>query len=470
MFLFTYTKLFLWSMIFKKTKSDIIFDIICNNIKKSGPVLIKFIQWVLPKVKTIYDINDSEKYIQKLEELYENCDFHSFEYTNKKYLEIFGKNLKDEYVKIEEHGSGSIGQVYRLTDNNDKKYAMKILHPNINNQIVFFNLIFEIINFVPIFRRNVNYYFPIKLRSFIKDFKLQTDFINEANNNLKFTDMYKDNEYIIIPKVKKVSKHILIMDYIEGETFEFGKYSNFISSKICAMMKLFTKNNEIIYNYIHGDLHKGNWKVQLNNNEMIKLVIYDFGFCWELPNNIKENLYFVNRVFLDLMLTNNKNISDSLIKDLIDACCIFLSINSKVQKNRDIVRDELLFLLNNEKSIRETSFFIKLTINCCRNFNISLDSYILCCIIGHIHLYDLVVYITDEHMSSNIKENEKNVFFDHYYDLINICETYDIFKKYSEHLKQEMDIEKEKRNIQYNKKNEISDNKDINEKLKKLCI
>ena len=28
------------------------------------------------------------------------------------------------------------------------------------------------------------------------------------------------------------------------------------------------------------------------------LVIYDFGFCWELPNFISENIDFINRSFL----------------------------------------------------------------------------------------------------------------------------------------------------------------------------
>ena len=52
-----YTKLCLWSAIyyFQKDKSETIFKIIVKNIKESGCVTIKFVQWLLPKIETIYE-------------------------------------------------------------------------------------------------------------------------------------------------------------------------------------------------------------------------------------------------------------------------------------------------------------------------------------------------------------------------------------------------------------------------------
>ena len=41
----------------------------------------------------------------------------------------------------------------------------------------------------------VNYYFPVDLCAFIKDFQMQSDFINEANNNLNY-QMYENNPCI----------------------------------------------------------------------------------------------------------------------------------------------------------------------------------------------------------------------------------------------------------------------------------
>ena len=75
-----YTKIFLWSSLyyFQKEKSDIIFKIIIKNIKESGCVTIKFIQWILPKLEAIYDIdknNPEHKWFCDLEEVYENINF-----------------------------------------------------------------------------------------------------------------------------------------------------------------------------------------------------------------------------------------------------------------------------------------------------------------------------------------------------------------------------------------------------------
>ena len=64
------------------------------------------------------------------------------------------------------------------------------------------------------------------------------------------------------------------------ETSEYAKY------KVILLNKLFVKNNQHTHRLMHGDLHKGNWKVRINGVDDIKIVIYDFGFCWRMPKNI----------------------------------------------------------------------------------------------------------------------------------------------------------------------------------------
>ena len=86
-FLFTYLKLGLWSTIYYFKPSELVFEIIVKNIKESGPVLTKFVQWVLPKVENLYKIEKKKKennWFYQLEEVYENCYFHSLDHTFKK--------------------------------------------------------------------------------------------------------------------------------------------------------------------------------------------------------------------------------------------------------------------------------------------------------------------------------------------------------------------------------------------------
>ena len=87
-FLFNYLKLGIWSTLYYFKPNDITFNIIVNNIKNCGPIVIKLTQWILPKIESMYDIDkydQKNEWFNKLEEVYENCEFHSLDYTKQKY-------------------------------------------------------------------------------------------------------------------------------------------------------------------------------------------------------------------------------------------------------------------------------------------------------------------------------------------------------------------------------------------------
>ena len=99
-FLFNYTKLFLWSIIYYFQPKDIFLDILIKNIQDSGCIAIKFTQWILPKLEMIYDL-DSKKdiWFSKLEQFYEYCNIHDINYTKKIYNEDFSEKITDDYLK-----------------------------------------------------------------------------------------------------------------------------------------------------------------------------------------------------------------------------------------------------------------------------------------------------------------------------------------------------------------------------------
>ena len=96
-----------------------------------------------------------------------------------------------------------------------------------------------------------------------------------------FYNNYKDNKYIIIPKLIKTSRDIIIMEHIEGKCIDKLEMSEYRKSKIIFLLYLFIRNNMLIINNNHGDLHKFNWKVsdEVYNN-LNKIIIYDFGYCF----------------------------------------------------------------------------------------------------------------------------------------------------------------------------------------------
>ena len=447
LFLFNYLKLGIWSTIYYFRPSDLVFNIIVNNIKHCGPIVIKFVQWVLPKIETIYGIQknsiDNEWFI-KLEEIYENCEYHSLEYTKRQYKIDFKKDFDEDYKEVKRVASGSIGQVYKIIDKKGNTFAMKVLHPYIDYQLYFFSLLFLIIRVIPPFNNYLNYYFPINLHSFIKDFQMQTNLINEANHNIHFTNVYRDNPYIIIPQLYKFSKEIIIMSYEEGERFDTMDLSDYMNYKTILLLKLFNKNNEAIHQFMHGDLHKGNWKVRINKID-VKLVIYDFGFCWSIPPLISKNLVKMNQVFMNILLeekTNKCNIQN--INNFAEIAKIFCGNKISLQT----MKEEITNLIQNEKLLfSDPIFFLRLILNSTRRENVTIDSYILGCIILHCQSDQMYGIIMKDNLNDNKEYNERYVYFKYLDDLVNFCETKHIFTDYIIYLKKELEVEKKEKNI-----------------------
>ena len=437
-FLFNYLKLGAWCSIYyyQEQKSDIIFDIIVQNIKNSGCIAVKFVQWLLPKIEYIYMIDRSDgnnTWFHELESIYENCNYHSIEYTKKIYQEEFNKDFDKEYTSIEPLASGSIGQVYKIKDKNDKLYTLKILHPNVDLQIKYVHIIIRFINLIPYLRKYIHWLIPVNLNSFIDDFKMQTNLINEANNCLRFQETYKDNNYIIIPQLYRISRQLLIMSYEESESFYDIDVSEYTKCQVIMLFKLFNKNNESISHFIHGDLHKGNWKVRYDEEKKDYLiVIYDFGFCWELPECISDNICFINRAFLKILDTEKD------INNFAKACWYFIDRKCNI---KTIEKNIKLFLEQKRlNKIEEPQFLLNLIIRIARDEKILINSYCIQCII----LYNQIWKLYEKY--NIISSNDNNLYEEYYlnriYDLINYCETKNIFVQYKDYLNKELDQEK----------------------------
>ena len=440
-FLFNYIKIAIWSCIYyyKVDKSDIIMKIIINNIRDSGCVAIKFSQWILPKIETIYEndfLKENNKWFKDLEGLYEDCNYHDIKHTKKLYYESFNSEMDDDYETLSLLASGSIGQVYKVKDKHTNKLcAMKVVHPNMNFQLLFFDYLVNLLYIIPYIRKLFNYYIPIELKEFIKDFKIQSNLINEANNCMRFYEEYKDNQLIIIPSVHKISEKIFVMDYEEGERLEDSGLSDYEIYKILLILKLFIKSNEQSFKYLHGDLHKGNWKVRVEEG-ISKLVIYDFGFCWKVPKFLYTEMNYVDKAFMNVQEND-----DDTIVDFSKACWIFTGkkVPEKYlyEKIKRIHEDEKL-------SYDDPSILLKLIIYVSRENNIIFDSFVVQTVILH---NQVLKNFEKYYVSRNVTENKiKSLGYEYYnrriYDMINLCETYSVFSVFCKALKDELIEEK----------------------------
>ena len=340
-FIFNLSKLLSYSFYIKKKYdyyhkiSDKDLNIINKYINNCGCIVVKCVQWLIPILEK-EDIDD--KILNMLSNVYENNLNQDIKYTNKIYKYQFNKDISDEYDIIDVIGSGSIGQVYKIKcKKSGEKYVMKVKHPNIETQINVFKNIFTYIYNIKIFNKLFYKYFPFNLIDFLDDFYKQSDFINESNNILYFYHKYQDNPYIIIPKLIKTSENIIIMEYIDGTCLDDLDINEYNKSKIIILLYLFIRNNLLILNNNHGDLHKYNWKVSNDKlNNIYKIIIYDFGYCFKLTKLEYDNI----SMLCDLIVSNDENMDNynNFLKFLYDKPLL----NINVEYNNRITEPSVL--------------------------------------------------------------------------------------------------------------------------------
>ena len=317
-----------------------------GRILSNGMVSLKFMQWYISKLEN----EDSKKYrevVKEFDSIFDNCPYHSVEQTKEIFKNDFGNDMENYLEILDEIGSGSIGQVYKAKMIDGKEVAFKVKHPEIETQK---RGQFALINFIVFLQKfkfiknRMNLHFDIE--DFMDSLKLQLDFSNESFNCMKFSKNFKDNQLVIIPKLYYYSNNIVIQSYEKGD--EFDNLSSNQKQKIVLNIYAFLCQMIMVDNFIHGDFHKKNWNVKLNNSSFPSLIVYDFGLCFEtecieynrelwrtFENNKVENTWYFIKILIKGELKDSYELEvrehiDNLferpfnINDLLEKLILFL--------------------------------------------------------------------------------------------------------------------------------------------------
>jgi predicted unusual protein kinase regulating ubiquinone biosynthesis (AarF/ABC1/UbiB family) len=427
----------------KEDEKIIILDKLIEKIKCCGSVAIKFCQWSIPKLEVMHlkrdDIHNNIKplWLNKFEQFYENCETHDMKYTFDTYKKIFNQDITSDYEILDIIGSGSIGQVYLLTDKplteftDPKKYIMKIVHPDVRNEIYYFRIYYNIIKQIPFIKNTINRNFPFDINGFIDSFDEQSNFINESNNLISFHEYYLDNDSIIIPRLIKCSKDIIIMSYEEGVSFDDIRCDKYNKYKIALLLTSFIRNNQRITNLNHGDLHKGNWKVKVDEGDY-KLVIYDFGFSWRTPITKKRGIEEIVEVF-EKSDTNNVDIDKmvSVFELLIK------NGENKTESVKQYLRDNIS---NIRPWILDPHRFFNIIVDMCITYKLEIDPVLIQCIIIVIQCEKIFSeYNFTSTVENTIESTE--VYRKKYLDFLAYYKTNNIFQDYSKLIMQKLNDE-----------------------------
>ena len=230
---------------------------------------------------------------------------------------------------------GSLGEVHKGVLKNGSEVAIKIQYPGIESKIQ--SQLLSLLSAAGIVAKlnsqkfNYNEY----LEYFSKNLKVETDYIQEAENQYFFYEKLKSYSNILIPKVHQYysSSDILVQDWLE--------YLNIEQINVFSMEQKKSLANDLFEIFliqffklkkIHGDFHIGN--IGFTRDFPNKIVLIDFGAILNLnPAYVKvlsETVYTMRRRnkfdALDVFqkLGFNKNFLYPIYKDLPAILEIFL--------------------------------------------------------------------------------------------------------------------------------------------------
>ena len=275
------------------THSKHLSDVLYSDIINNGCFAIKLTQWIVSRYDMMYD-NSRPGWIDKYKELYEKCPVHSFSDTKQIFLDSFSKPI-ESMIDIRDSkpiASGSIGQVYiGYLRSTGQKVAIKVKHPNIDEQILVPKIILKCLNCLFRYIPKLQCYFiPMDMNNVFESIEYQLDFNKEAEYMKKMKDLYSNEKYIAVPDLIMNSKNVIVMSYENGTFFEDIDISEYKKFKIILTLTLFVRNMYLINGFIHGDLHQGNWKVRTFVNskgkEEYQIVLYDFGICHDTKDKL----------------------------------------------------------------------------------------------------------------------------------------------------------------------------------------
>ena len=388
--------LFLFSVYrLTKCESNLNLENVKKRAKICGPLALKLLQFI--SMHTVFKI-DSLKFV-----LEEN-DIHTFEETKKMYFESFGKDIFNDYNQIELIGSGSIGQVYRANNIILSEYiAIKVKHPGIDESVKRFT---RAINFLMKIFFFIN--FKHIIEEYVNNINSQLNYSLEVENTKKLNKCFKNESCVIIPYIHTFNNSFIIMSYHDGVSFD--ELDKKTKVKVSLYLNFITLTSILIHDFLHGDLHHGNWKVI--TGDKLKIIIYDCGLVYS-TNNLSYNKLMVN-----CLLSNNYNKLLYYInndKILVQKCIHEIDKKINLIINPNAFKRFMIFL---NESLKFNLFKNKNCINILNAYSIICETVLL-----SVNIFTRYIY-TEDHSNAVIL-----------YNYLGILSKMDIFKELNDFIK-----------------------------------
>lgn len=279
----------------------------CESLKDINIFYIKAIQ-ALSGNNELF----SEHVINYMTEFSDRVPFQPDEFNLNEIKEVL--ETKNITIGNSPIASGTVACVFQGKDESNI-YAVKVKRKNIDKKIKnsclemrqlisFVNCLpyFKYLNLLSTFDQNIPYIYD------------QLNFIQEFDNIEKVYNANKRCSVYVTPQpfYKEITNNhdMIIMEFLNGLTLSQIPEKN--KNAFCSLLAKFGLKSIFFDGYTHGDLHQGNCRFLVDkddeNNEIEKLIVYDFGILCFIEENEKDTMYRVCKHFFTHQFDEAANI------------------------------------------------------------------------------------------------------------------------------------------------------------------
>ena len=188
--------------------------------------------------------------------------------------------------------AASLGQVHRATYRGEE-VIVKVLRPGVEELVatdvrVVQNLVFVLEQFI-------DHHIIRSTRTIIDEFSRviaeEMDFLHEADNVERFGDLFRDSDFVIIPRIYRevTTTRILVMQFFEG--FRVDEVDKILKHNINTQQMIenlieFYGDQLLVHGFFHADPHPGNILIRPD----ARIVLLDYGMVLEITPELRQDL------------------------------------------------------------------------------------------------------------------------------------------------------------------------------------
>jgi predicted unusual protein kinase regulating ubiquinone biosynthesis (AarF/ABC1/UbiB family) len=197
-----------------------------------------------------------------------------------------------ESFELEPLAAASLGQVHRA-QYRGQEVIVKVLRPGVEELVA--TDIRVVQNLVFILEQFIDHHIIHSTRTIIDEFSRviaeEMDFHHEADNVERFGELFRDNDFVIIPRVYRevTTTRVLVMEFFEGfrvtEVDEILRH-NVDTKKMIENLIEFYGDQLLIHGFFHADPHPGNILIRPDS----RIVLLDYGMVLEITPELQQDL------------------------------------------------------------------------------------------------------------------------------------------------------------------------------------